>query len=38
MEKIFIVLDVPKEKKANIGTFYLTRELISGRTQLRIGS
>ena len=25
-EKIFIVLKVPKEKKVNIGSFYLTKE------------
>jgi len=26
IEKIFTVLDVSEEKKANIGTFYLTKE------------
>ena len=26
MEKIFAVIEVPKEKKVNIGIFYLTRE------------
>ena len=26
MEKIFTVVEMPKEKKVNIGTFYLTGE------------
>jgi len=26
MEKIFIVVEVPEKKKANVGTYYLTSE------------
>ena len=30
MEKIFVVIEVLKDKKVNIGIFYLTGEQISG--------
>jgi len=32
MEKIFVVVEVPKNKKVNIGTFYLTGETLPNWT------
>ena len=37
-EKIFIVVEVPEEKKVNIGTYYLTGEADFGGILLRISS
>ena len=36
IEKIFAVVEVPEQKKVNIGTFYLARELIFGGILLTI--